>query len=52
MEKGILVNFLEILFVSSFTTGSVKFSEFDSHNVILFQIKIFGRNTKETRLVR
>ena len=40
--------FLEILFVSSFTTRSARFSEFDSRNVTLFQIKVFVRNIKET----
>ena len=45
--KGILVQFLEILFVRLFTTSSARFSEFDSQNVILFQIKVFGRNIKD-----
>ena len=40
----------EILFVSSFTTSSAEFSEFDSRNMILLQIKVFGRNIKETTL--
>ena len=52
MEKRILVIFLEILFVSSFTTSSARFSKFDIRNVILFQIKFFGRNIKETTLAR
>ena len=52
MGKGILVNFLDILFVSSFTSSSAGFSEFDSWNVILFQIKDFVRNIKETALVK
>ena len=43
---------MEILFVSSFTTSSARFSEFDSRNVILFQIKVFGRYIKETTLIR
>ena len=57
------MNFLEILFVSSFTTSSARFSEFDSQNVIkkkqkqktnviLFQIKVFGRNIKEATVAR
>ena len=29
MEKEILVNFLEILFINSFTTSSAKFNKFD-----------------------
>ena len=40
----------EILFVRSFTTSSAEFSEFDSQNMILLQIKVFGRNIKETTL--
>ena len=44
--------FLEILFVSSFTTSSARFSEFDSWNVILFQINVFGKNIKETMLAK
>ena len=51
MEKGILVNFF-ILFVSSFTTNSTRFSNFDIRNMILFQMKVFGRNIKETTLAR
>ena len=50
--KGILVNFLEILLVSSFTTSSARFTECDSKNVIFFQIKVFDRNIKETTLAR
>ena len=52
MKKGILVIFLEILFVSSFTTSSARFSKFDRRNVMLFQIKAFGRNIKETTSAR
>ena len=51
-NKRILVNFLELLFVSSFTTSSARFSEFDSGNVILFQDKVFGRNIKDTTPAR
>ena len=43
---------LEILFVSSFTTSSARFSVFDIQNVALFQTKVFGRNIKETTLAR
>ena len=50
MGKGILVIFLEMLFVNSLTTSSARFSESDIRNVILFQIKIFGRNIKDTTL--
>ena len=53
IDKGTLINFfLEILFISSFSTNSARFSEFDAGNVILFQIKVFGRNIKETALTR
>ena len=52
IEKGILVIFLEILLITPFNTSSAKFSVFDVQNVILFQIKVFGRNIKETVLVR
>ena len=33
-------------FISSISTSSAKFSEFDSVNVILFQIEVFGGNIK------
>ena len=39
-----------ILFISSFTTSSARFSEFDAGNVVLFLIKVFGRKKKETTL--
>ena len=51
-EKGILVIFFEILFISSFFTSSAKFSEFDAKNVILFQVKVYGRNIKGTNLAK
>ena len=38
--------------MNSFSTSSAKFSEFDAGNVILFQIKVFGRNIKETTLAK
>ena len=44
--------FLEILLVSLFTTSSARFSEFDSRKIILFQIKVFGRNIKKTKLAK
>ena len=43
---------MEILFIRFLPTSSAKFSEFDSGNMILFQIKIYGRNIKETTLAR
>ena len=46
--RGILV----ILFIGSFTTSSARFSEFDTGSIILFQIKVFARNIKETTLAR
>ena len=41
-----------MLFISLFSTSSAKLNEFDSGNVIFFQIKVFGRNIKETTLPR
>ena len=41
-----------MLFVSSFTTSFVRLSEFYIRNVVLFQIKVFRRNIKETTLAR
>ena len=38
--------------MSSFLTSSAKFSKFDAGKVILFQIKVFRRNIKETTLGR
>ena len=35
--------FFDIFFVNSFTSSFARFSEFDSLNPILFQIKVFGR---------
>ena len=37
---------------SSFSISYAKFSEFDGRKVILFQIKVFGRNIKETALAK
>ena len=48
----ILINFLKILFVFSFISCLARFSKFECRNVILFQIKNFGRNIKETALTR
>ena len=52
VQKGLIVKFLETLFASSFCTNSVKFREFDTRNLILFQIKVFGVNIKETTLAK
>ena len=38
--------------MASFTTSSARFSLFDTRDVILFQIKTFGRNMTETTLAR
>ena len=48
IEKGILANFLEILFISSFLTSSAKFNKFDAGNRILFQIKVNLDNKNRT----
>ena len=48
IEKGILANFLEILFISSFLTSSAKFNKFDVGNRILFQIKVNLDNKNRT----
>ena len=50
IEKGMLVNFFEILCIGSFTTSSAKFNKFDAGNLILFQIKVFVKTIKETTL--
>ena len=36
--------------MSSFSTSSAKFNKFEDRNVILIQIKVFGKNIKETTL--
>ena len=51
-KRNISKFFLEIFFVSSVTTISAIFSEFDRRNVILFQVKVFDRNIKEPTLSR
>ena len=43
---------MEILFISSFSAGSAKFSQVDAGNVVLFQIKDFGKYIKETTPAR
>ena len=43
---------MEILFLSSFTTSSGKFNKLSASNAILFQIKVFVKNTKKTTLAR
>ena len=50
IEKKILVIFLEIVFISSFTTSSARFSEFDAGNVVLSRINLLARNIKEIAL--
>ena len=49
-KRNICKFVLQIFFVSSFTISSASFSEFDNLNMILFQIKVFGRNIAETTL--
>ena len=39
-----------MLILKSFTTSSGKFSKFGASNAILCQIKVFGKNIKETTL--
>ena len=57
MKKGILVfvggrgGKVGMLFISPFST-TARFSKFDIRNVILFQIKVFGKSIKETTVVR
>ena len=51
-EEEILVNFLCIVILGSFTTSSARFSEFYADNVILFQIKVNAKNIKKTTLER
>ena len=41
-----------MLFRDSFSTSSAKFKKFDAGNMILFQIKVFARNIKDTTLAR
>ena len=45
-----LVNHTTKHFITSFSTSSTKCSEFDARNMISFQIKVFGRNIKESTL--
>ena len=44
--------FLQILFRGSFSDSSAEFSKCDAGNVILYQIKVFARNIKETMPAR
>ena len=46
--KGISANFFVDTLHRLITTSSARFSEFDPGDVILFQIKVFARNIKET----
>ena len=50
-KGGILVKMFKIFFISLFSTSSTKFIEFDAGNLNLFQIKVSGRNIKETTTV-
>ena len=43
---------MQILFVGSFTASSTRFIEFDAGNMILFQIKVYGRNIKGTTVAK
>ena len=47
-----MVNFLEIFFINSITTSSLKFSKYAAGSVILLQIKNFDRNIKEAVLAK
>ena len=44
--------FFEIVFISSLTTNSERFREFDARNTILLQIKVSGGKIKETTQAR
>ena len=53
IEKRILVNFfVDILHRLIYHHLPARFSELDAGNVVLLQIKVFGRNIKETGLTR
>ena len=49
-RKRNIGEFLEILFFSSFTVNSGKFSKFGASKPILFQLKFFCKNIKGTTL--
>ena len=51
-EIGILVNFFVDTLQTLISISSAKFNKCDAGNVILFQIKLFARNIKETMLAR
>ena len=51
-RKRNIGKFLEIFFIRSLSTRSARLSEFDAGNMILFQIKVLGRNIKETTVAR
>ena len=42
--------FVEIFFLSSFTTSSGKFNKFDARDAILFQIQIFAKKIEKIML--
>ena len=41
-----------MFFIGSFSTNSATVSEFDFEKVVLFHIKVFGRNIIKTTLAR
>ena len=49
-RKKNIGNFSEVHFITSFTTSSARCSQFQAGKVVLFQIKVLGRNIKETKL--
>ena len=47
-KRNIVKPFLKIVAISSFTTSYSRFSEVNAGKVTLFQIKVSGRNNRET----
>ena len=41
-----------MLFRGSFSTSSAEFNKSNAEDIILFQVKVFNRNIKETTLAR
>ena len=52
LHTVVINQILQIVSLSSFFTGFGRFKEFDTENVVLFAIKVFGRESKETAPVR
>ena len=52
MENGILLNFFVNTLHRLIYHQLWKISQFNAGNMILFQIKVFARNKKETTLAR